>query len=336
MNSLQRILAAVHFTAADLPPVVPQLFGHAARLCGVRLRDYGQDGALMADCQLHAQAHYRSDAVFAFMDFSMESEAIGSRLRFYDEQYPEIVDYVLPATADAAQLRLPDPTADGRLPELLRGIERLRSRLGETTLVAGSLLGPMTLATQLYGIETALFLAADNPDRFEIALDFATECAIRYGQAQIAAGAHLPVVFDPAASPAVVPPAFFRELLLPRLQRLFAALRQAGAIANWLNIAGPTATILPWYPEAGADIATFDYYVSPEQACRLLPQTCLVGNIKPLDFLDVNPERITGAARQLLTAFRERGGFILSSGCEIPPESAPANIAALVAARDGE
>ena len=35
-------------------------------------------------------------------------------------------------------------------------------------------------------------------------------------------------------------------------------------------------------------------------------------------------------------AFRERSGFILSSGCEIPPESAPANIAALIAARDGE
>ena len=47
----------------------------------------------------------------------------------------------------------------------------------------------------------------------------------------------------------------FRELLLPRLQRLFAALRQAGAVANWLNIAGPTAPILPWYPAAGADIA---------------------------------------------------------------------------------
>jgi len=67
-----------------------------------------------------------------------------------------------------------------------------------------------------------------------------------------------------------------------------------------------------------------------------LPQTCLLGNLKSLDFLDAHPQRIAAAAHLALAAFRERGGFILSSGCEIPPESAPANIAALIAARDGE
>ena len=112
------------------------------------------------------------------------------------------------------------------------------------------------------------------------------------------------------------------------------ALRRAGALATWLNIAGPTAPILASYPAAGADIATFDYEVSVAQACRLLPDTCLVGNLKALDFLDAHPERITLAARQLVDACRERGRFILSSGCETPPESAPANIAALLAACD--
>ncbi|MEN9477706.1 MAG: hypothetical protein RLZZ300_1847, partial [Pseudomonadota bacterium] len=89
MNGLERMLAAVRFTPGDRPPVAPQLFGHAARWCGIPLRDYVQDGALMADCQLRIQAHYGHDAVFAFMDFGLESEAIGSRLRFYEAQYPE-------------------------------------------------------------------------------------------------------------------------------------------------------------------------------------------------------------------------------------------------------
>ncbi|MDE1546394.1 uroporphyrinogen decarboxylase family protein [Dechloromonas agitata] len=305
MNGYERLLATIRGQAADRTPVAPQLFGHAAQLCNVSLRDYGQSGALMADCQLRMQAHYRSDAVFAFMDFCVESEALGSRVRYYDTQYPEIVDYVLPAQADAGALRLPDPMADGRLPEMLRGIAALRAGLGDRVLLTGCLLGPMTLAAQLYGIENALFLAADMPERYETALDFATACAIRYGQAQLAAGAHLVAVFDPA-----------------------------GALATWLNIAGPTAPILASYPAAGADIATFDYEVSVAEACRLLPDTCLVGNLKALDFLDAHPERITLAARQLVDACRERGRFILSSGCEIPPESAPANIAALLAACD--
>jgi uroporphyrinogen decarboxylase len=193
----------------------------------------------------------------------------------------------------------------------------------------------MSLATQMLGIETALYLAADDPQRFERILDFSAAVAIRYGIAQIEAGAHLPIVFDPAASPAVVPPQFFREILLPRLQRVFAAYRQAGTLANWLNIAGPTAGILPYYPAAGVDIANFDYYIEPQRALDLLPNTCLDGNMKSLLFVDATPDEVSAVASQLVSAFADRGGFLLSSGCEIPLEAKPENIVAMVAACRG-
>jgi uroporphyrinogen decarboxylase len=35
-----------------------------------------------------------------------------------------------------------------------------------------------------------------------------------------------------------------------------------------------------------------------------------------------------------MRAFHDRRGFILSSGCEIPPEAEPENIAALIKATD--
>jgi uroporphyrinogen decarboxylase len=58
-------------------------------------------------------------------------------------------------------------------------------------------------------METALYLAIDDPSGLERLMDFATEVIIRFGQAQLRAGAHLPVVFDPSASPDVIPPQFF-------------------------------------------------------------------------------------------------------------------------------
>ncbi len=70
---------------------------------------------------------------------------------------------------------------------------------------------------------------------------------------------------------------------------------------------------------------------------RALPQTCLNGNIKPLSFVEDTPEEIADQSSQLLRLFADRGGFILSSGCGIPPESKPENIAAMVlAARRGK
>lgn len=336
MNSLERVKAAIRLEPADRTPAVPQLFGHAAVLAGVALGDYLRDGGLIAHCQLEAREHYGHDAVFAFMDFSVETEAVGSILQYRENQYPDVASYALAPDGDVSGLIVPDPASAGRMPDLLRAAGILRRELNDSVLVAGCAVGPMTLATQLMGIEKALYLAADDPARFEQILDFATKVAMRYGVAQIEAGVHLPIVFDPAASPAVVPPPFFRELLLPRLRRVFAAFRAAGALANWLNIAGPTAPILPWYPEAGADIANFDYYVEPQQAQQLLPQTCLDGNMKSLSFVEATPEEIATAASRLVAAFSGRGGFLLSSGCEIPPEARPENIAAMVAACRGD
>jgi uroporphyrinogen decarboxylase len=215
---------------------------------------------------------------------------------------------------------------------MLRALGILRRELGDEVLVVGCVMGPFTLATQLLGMEPALYLAIDDSGRLERVMDFATEVVIRFAEAQVRAGAHLPVVFDPSASPAVVPPAFFREFELPRLRRVFQSLAAAGSAGNWLHIAGPVEAILPYYGQAGVGIANFDYCVGAEEVRMLLPATCVDGNIRPLAFVDATAAEIAAQAEGLLTAFGQRGGFILSSGCEIPPESAPQNVAAMVGA----
>jgi uroporphyrinogen decarboxylase len=78
-----------------------------------------------------------------------------------------------------------------------------------------------------------------------------------------------------------------------------------------------------------------DYEVDPRDAARILPRTCLDGNIRPLSFVLGAPDEISAECRRLATLFEARGGFILSSGCEIPLEAKPANVAAMVAAVRG-
>ncbi|HXE95329.1 MAG TPA: uroporphyrinogen decarboxylase family protein [Dongiaceae bacterium] len=331
MNSLERIMAAVRFEHSDRVPVVAQVFGHAAVLADVPLERYVRDGELLARCQLQALARYGYDAVFALMDASVETEALGSRLNYRSDIYPYIERYALDDAANIGALSVPDPRVQGRMPELLKAARILRREVGDEVLVVGCVLGPMTLAMQLLGAEKTLFLAIDNPDLFARVLDFAVEIEISFGLAQIEAGAHLPMVFDPSASPAVIPPQFFREFELPRLKRLFSVFKSAGAAASWLHIAGPADAIFPYYPEAGVEIANFDYCVDPLRASRILPRTCLDGNIKPISFVDDAPEDIAAESSRVLRLFKGRNGLILSSGCEIPPESSPDNVAAMIA-----
>ncbi len=332
MNSLERLRAAVAFKRPDRTPVILQIFAHAAVITGVPMLDYLRDGRVLARCQIEAWRRYGGDALFAFMDAGVETEAMGSILRYVDNRYPEVASYRVAPDTTIEGLPEPDPARAGRMPEQLRAASLLRAEVGDEALVVGVALGPMSLATQLMGIEAALQFALDEPHRFEALLDFATGLAIRYGLAQIGAGAHLPMVFDPAASTAVVPPSFFRELLLPRLQRVFQAYKHGGAVLNWLHIAGPVEPILSHYPEVGVDIANLDFEVDPARAARILPHTCLDGNIKPLLFVQGSPDEVAAESRRLMALLADRGGFILSSGCEIPPEAKPENVAAMVTA----
>ncbi len=332
MNSIERINAAVSFETPDRVPVIAQIFGHAAVLTGVALGEYVRDGELLARCQIKALEHYGYDAVFAVMDVNVETEAVGSALEYRVDNYPFVKSYALSEITDLDSLSVPDPYDAGRMPELLKAVTILRREVGDEVLVVGCVLGPITLATQLLGIKKALYLAIDKPESFDRLLDFSTDVIIRFGTAQIEAGAHLPIVFDPSASPAVIPHQFFREFELTRLTRVFASFKKAGAKANWLHIAGPTDPILPYYPQAGVDIANIDYNADPLAAQQVLPKTCIDGNIKPLSFVEATPEEIASESARLLNLFADRGGYILSSGCEIPPESKPESIAAMVSA----
>jgi uroporphyrinogen decarboxylase len=335
MNSLERIRTALGFEKPDRVPVIAQVFGHAAVLVGVSLCDYLRDGELLARCQIQALQRYGYDTVFALMDTSVETEAVGSILTYPRDQYPYVKSHALSDAENLEELSVPDPHQAGRMPELLKAARILRREVGDDVLVVGCVLGPMTAAMQLLGAETALYLAIDHPERFASLLDFATDVAIRFAAAQIEAGAHLPIVFDPCGSPAVIPPQFFREFELPRLQKVFTSFKKAGAAANWLHIAGPVVPILPLYPQCGVDIANFDYCVTAQEAQQALPHTCLDGNITPLSFVEATPEAIAEASCRLLEAFASRGGFILSSGCEIPPEAKLENVAAMVSAARG-
>lgn len=332
MKSLERIVAAVNFQKADRIPVIAQVFGHAAVFSGVAMGDYVRDGELMARCQIQSLSHYDYDAVFAFMDVGVETEAIGSVLTYRKDMYPFIRSYALSDGSELNNLTVPNPNQDGRMPELLKAARILRREVGRDVLVVGSVVGPMTLATQLMGAEKTLFLAIDEPEQFTHLLDFATKVIIRFGIAQLKAGVHSLLVFDPSSSPDVIPAQFYREFVMPRLKRVFSAFKQAGSRFNWLHTVGPIAPILPFFLQAGVDVVNIDYSVSPLEAMQILPQTCIDGNIKSLSFVEAEPEEVADESSRLLQLFSDRGGFILSSGCEIPPESKPENITAMVLA----
>jgi uroporphyrinogen decarboxylase len=330
MTSLERIIKTVRFKQTDRVPVIAQIGGHSALLSGNRLIDYLTKGEVAAYSQIEALRHYGYDAVFGIFDACVETEAAGSTIEYRDDIYPAVTKFVLNPDSDIDNFKVPNPHKDGRMPELLKNISILKKEVGDNTLVVGTVIGPMTVLTQLLGMESALFLAIDDPLRFVKFFDYASELVRTFGLAQLQSGAHAILAFEPSASQTVVPPQFYREFILPRHTRLFQDFKDGGAIANWIHSAGKIDDIIPFYKESGVDIVNFDYEVDAITAMQKSPDICLDGNIKSLSFVYDTPQMIRDESLKLLRLFKERGGYILSSGCEIPPEAKPENILAMV------
>src|SRR6266540_2525141 len=86
MDAVERIRRTVAFERCDRPPVVAQVFAHAAVALGRTMEDYLTSAAVAADCQISAQGHYGYDAVFAVLDLTLEAEALGGEVQSRSEE----------------------------------------------------------------------------------------------------------------------------------------------------------------------------------------------------------------------------------------------------------
>ncbi len=330
MTSFERLLSAVRGKRPDRTPVAPEVFGFAARLRGYRIADYVRDGAVIAESQHAARAALDYDILFAFADLSVEAEALGCVLQFEADAYPSITRPCVRDVKDIEDMQVPDPSRDGRMPVVLDASRRLREKTGNNCVIAACVMGPVSIASQIMGLEPFLYLLADSSQEAERFLDFTEQVSLAYGIALMRAGAHCPVVFDPIASPAVIPPSLFLRHEAPRLKRLFERFSAEGSPVSWISIAGDTQKIMPTFRNIGVNLATLDYEVSVADAFRLAGGIALNGNLKPYSFVTMTPEEIKETVRCCLRDAGKRNNFILGSGCEVPVESFPDNLRALV------
>lgn len=331
MNSLQRLEAALAGHAFDEALCIPLVFGGAAFLTDVKLKRYLQNGEILAQCQLDSQQKFDYDAVFVYGDNCIEAEALGSRVYFPENAYPYIEKYRL---EDPRQLKdLPDfnPSTDGRIPELLRAVALLKTELGDSLPIAGVVLGPMSIASQLMGLERLLYLLLDSPCEFADIIKFASGITLKAGLALLAQGAHISAVIDPSASQSILPSEIFGRYLLPTIRDIFSQFKGAGAMASWLVITGNSQGLLPYYRQCGVDIAGIDYEVPLAEALKWEGDFLISGNIKPYRFVNQTPQEIIREGQELISLAAGRR-FILSSGCEVPLDTKPENLAALIKA----
>jgi len=317
-NCLTRLVAAAQARLAVPIAVYPGI-----SLTGATVRDVVTDPAAQTAAQLALHERYRTPAVLTAMDLSAEAEAFGCEIRLSETEVPTVTGRLVTSLEQAKSLHVPQP-GDRRTAVYLETARRLRQLPGRP-LVLGGCIGPFSLAARLVGVSEAMELTLTEPETVHALLEKTTAFLTAYAEAFRAAGADGLIMAEPAAG--LLSPPSVAAFSSAYIRHIVQALED-GHFALVLHNCGARLVQLPAVLEAGTSVVHFGAPMDLAAALvRVDPAIVLCGNLDPTaTFVRSSPEEVRVRVVQLLDAVQPHRNFVLSSGCDLPPDASLANL----------
>ncbi len=331
----ERVMMVINGEMPDRVPVVPQITYTTAQLTGVGLVEALHSPEKTATALLAGQRELGYDAIYAGWEssFNLLAEAMGCVMRFPEDSVPQVAEHVVKTPSDLDRIKIPDPHKSGRLPIHMKMLTLLKEEVKDQVPLFAYTPGPFTLAGQLGGINPLMMATIQDPEYVHAITDITLQASIRYALANIEAGADVIITADPTASGSLISPTTFENFAAPRISKIVSAVTKAGAIAS-LHICGKTTPILDQMAATGVKVVELDHLVNLTEAKqRIGEQVILMGNLDPTELLlSGTPKQVEATAKACIEGVGADGQYILSSGCEIPPQAPLDNIRAMVTA----
>lgn len=288
-------------------------------LTGASVSDVVTNARAQCDTQAALRERHHLPFALSAMDLSVEAEAFGCSVMMSATEIPTVTGRLVTSLEQAQALPLPQP-GDRRTAVPLEAVRLLRALPGRPVVMAGCI-GPFSLAARLVGVSEAMELTATEPELVHVLLEKSAAFLAAYLKAFRAAGADGVIMAEPAAG-----------LLSPRALGVFssayvrriAAEAGGGDFAFLLHNCAAKLLHLPAILETGLKAFHFGAPMDlPAALEQVGPDVVLCGNLDPTAvFVQLPPEGVRERTTQLLeaTAAHSRR-FLISSGCDIPPNA---------------
>ena len=279
-------------------------------LTGAYFPDAHLSGEKMARLAAGAHEILGYDAIMPYFSVQAEAAALGCEMDWGDiENMP--VNTTHP-WADPEEVRIPEDFLEKPSTHaVLDAIGILRQQYSQSVAVIGKVMGPWTLAYHMHGVQDFLIETITDPDRVRRFLDKLKEITVRFGLAQIHAGADALCIADHATGD-LVGPWTYRDYLLEVHQELTQRL----GCPLILHICGNTLDRMGMICESGFDAFHFDSKVDAKAAVReIAGRISLIGNINNTEILlDGTRAQVAERTRYAL----EAGVQVIGPECAIP------------------
>jgi len=319
MNLLDRVMSQEGHMAAPLAGYP------GVRLTGHSVREALSDAGLQLAALDALEERLHPDIVFTLLDLTVEAEALGLGVDFFEKMPPSLAEQRLPKLERFYELGLPDPERAGRMPVFLEVAEGLSG--GEGRMSSACVTGPFTLLAQLVGTQELLD-SVKLGDPLTEPLGFTTSVVGEYAAA-LAARVDMILVVDPTTE--ALRAEEYGTLCRPYLSGLASIVRSSGAICL-LHICGDVTHLLEEMALTGVEGICLDSKVNLTREIERIPANIVVlGNIDPKRVIQRGtPEDVRWEVRRLLRHMHKARNFVLSTGCDVPVDAPVRNLEAMM------
>ena len=302
---------------------IPVLSFPSTSLMGITVKELISDSSLQARGMKAIAERCDTMATVSMMDLSVEAEAFGATIITDDHEVPSVLGSIINSTEDADKLQIP-AVGTARTGVYIDTIKKACELIDDRPVFAGAI-GPFSLAGRLMDMTQIILNCYDDPDMVHVTLKKTSQFLINYIDAYKQVGASGVVIAEPAAG--LLTPDLIDEFSTPYINEIVRA-TQTDQFAVIYHNCGNVARLLDSINKIEAYGYHFGNMIDISEVLPKLPaDKPVMGNIDPASqFRNGTPESVYQATKELLAKCSKYDNFIISSGCDIPPQSPWENI----------
>lgn len=330
MSGLERVATALQQKEADRVPVAPLVCGATHRVAGLTYAEWASCENVEAMVRGHVDSLklLGHDGVVALIDLSVEAGDFGCEINYpeMNTPHPNYDKPFIESPKDYKKIQKVNPRKSGRMKGVIDMVAGLNKEIGKTHAIVGFVYGSIGVLSMMRGAENFFMDLMEYPDEVLGAIEVMDEVLVDYARAQAEAGAHAVCIDHLYCSQSILSKELWEKFEGKSLKRISDAIRDTGALVALHNCGNGIYfdMSMKWsnpitisHAYIADDVTNWE-----EQKAKWGGTVATIGWIPPGPVaMFGTPEEIEEECKSEIEVYAKGGGFILSTGCEFPPNS---------------
>lgn len=328
MTPLERKRAIAEGKSFDRFPAVPFMGELKCYLSGISIWDFWHDPRKIADAEILAFNRYGYDRIVIGPNTRGITEALGGKFIYPEKGVPYADRPFLDQYEKLNEMEPVDARRNPRIQVFSQAAEVLMKEAGEIVPVEASIGGPLTIASNLRGVEKLLRDCRKYPEEVHRLLRLITDSQKSCIEEAAVYGLGIAMA-DPVANPALIGPRMYEQFIFPYTKELTDyAFEKTGKKVS-LHMCGNTYSIWKYLRQYELNELSLDNIIDLERAVEELGGYIpIAGNVDPVEIvMNGTKDEITQAVWNCIDVGRKaEKGYTLATGCDIPEITKPEKI----------